>query len=83
MASKMPILRCKSSDDEYDSEEGPYGVEPLADEEYLGNYNRVVREQAQEEERLTRHFQGIESLVSWCVLFFRYCTSLLVVKVIW
>ena len=41
---------------EYDSDEGPYEGEPLDDEEYLANYNRVVREQAQEEERLTRRF---------------------------
>ena len=53
-----------ASDDEYESEEGPYGVEPLASAEYLSNYNRVVRQKAQEEERLTRLYQGIESLDS-------------------
>ena len=48
-------------DSEYDSEEGgPYEGEPLADEEYIQNYNRVVKEQAQEEEQLTRRFEGTE-----------------------
>ena len=48
-------------DSEYDSEEGgPYEGEPLADEEYIENYNLVVREQAREEEQLTRRFEGTE-----------------------
>ena len=48
-------------DSEYDSEEGgPYEGEPLADEDYIPNYNRVVREQAQEEEQLMRSFEGTE-----------------------
>ena len=67
-ARAATAVRPNDSDDDYDSEEGPYEGEPLADEEYLANYNRVVREQAQEEEKLTRCFRGTESLDSWCVL---------------
>ena len=51
----------KTANTEYDSEEGgPHEGEPLADEEYIQNYYLVVREQAREEEQLTRRFEGIE-----------------------
>ncbi len=69
-ARAATAARPDDGDDEYDSEEGPHGGEPLADEEYLANYNQVVRVQAEEEEQLSRRFQGIESLDTWCVLFF-------------
>lgn len=64
-ARSETAVRPGGDSDDFDSDEGPYEGEPLADEEYIANYNRVVREQAQEEERLTRRFRGIESIDTW------------------
>ena len=44
---------------------GPYVGEPLADEEWLQNYNRERREEEDRQERLIRCLDGTEPLNAW------------------
>ena len=50
---------------DFDSDEGPYRDEPLADEEFMDNYNREIRAIAERNQRLVRRFQGTEELRTW------------------
>eukprot|EP00112_Aurelia_sp_Birch-Aquarium-sp1_P001201 Seg1123.3 transcript_id=Seg1123.3/GoldUCD/mRNA.D3Y31 product="hypothetical protein" protein_id=Seg1123.3/GoldUCD/D3Y31 len=54
------------NDDDFDSDEGPYRDEPLADKEFMANYNREIRQIAERNQRLLRRFQGTEGLQTWC-----------------
>ncbi len=53
------------NDDDFASDEGPYRDEPLADEEFMANYNREIRQIAERNQRLLRRFQGTEGLQTW------------------
>ena len=44
---------------------GPYMGEPLADEEWLQNYNRERREEGERLDRLGRRLDGTEPLNEW------------------
>lgn len=52
---------------DFDWDDGPYWDEPLADEEFMRNYNREIRVITECNERLVRRFQGAEQLQSWWV----------------
>ncbi|XP_065068882.1 uncharacterized protein LOC135694120 [Rhopilema esculentum] len=45
---------------------GPYMDEPLADDEWIKNYNRERREEEQQIEKLNRRLNGTEPLATWC-----------------
>ena len=49
----------------FDSDEGPYQNERIADEEFMVNYNREIRNIAERNEGLLRRFDSVEPLQSW------------------
>ena len=54
-------------DDEFDNDEG-HQFDPVADEAYTAEYRRDIAETREEERRLIRLFEGVETLESWYVL---------------
>ncbi len=46
-------------------EEGPHNFDPIADDEFLFNYEREVADREEADRQLQRRFDGTEPLVSW------------------
>ncbi|XP_065071641.1 uncharacterized protein LOC135695953 [Rhopilema esculentum] len=53
-------------DSSTDDDNGLLEYDPVADEEYVQNYERAIQESREEESILSRRFEGIEQLDSWC-----------------
>eukprot|EP00795_Rhopilema_esculentum_P006588 gene6588-biopygen632 len=52
-------------DSSTDDDNGLLEYDPVADEEYVRNYERAIQESREEESILSRRFEGIEQLDSW------------------
>ena len=55
-------------EDEFENDEGPHQFDSVADEAYTAEYRRDIAETREEENRLIRLFEGVETLESWYVL---------------
>ena len=64
------IMECpergnSSSSDQEESNMGAYADEPMADEEWLENYNRQERERLELEEKLRKRLDGSVEVSEW------------------
>ena len=49
-------------DCQYDSDDEPYHDDPVADDDYIAGYNRIMREREEKPQMLTRRMEGSEAL---------------------
>ena len=61
-------LASDQSGHEYDSDDGPYQDDPVADEDYIAGYNRVMREREEKRRILRRRMEGSEVVSAWYVV---------------
>lgn len=63
------VSECELEDTVTDEhEQGPYAGEPLADEEWLAQYNQQNDEREQRDEELTSRLDGTTELRLWYVI---------------
>ena len=62
---ECPERENSSSSDQEESNTGAYADEPMADEEWLENYNRQERERLELEEKLRKRLDGSVEVREW------------------
>ena len=62
---ECPERENSSSSDQEESNMGAYADEPMADEEWLENYNRQERERLELEEKLKKRLDGSVEVSEW------------------
>ena len=62
---ECPEHENSSSSDQEESNMGAYADEPMADEEWLENYNRQERERLELEEKLRKRLDGSVEVSEW------------------
>ena len=62
---ECPKRENSSSSDQEESNMGAYADEPMADEEWLKNYNRQERERLELEKKLRKRLDGSVEVSEW------------------
>ena len=59
------VAEGNATNSEFDSDEGPHEFDPVADEEFLEEYEREAGRRRNEDREMARRFEGLESVQSW------------------